>query len=154
VLILGAKHSAGKPKRTALSYNTAMFQFSFSLKRLFLSVTLFAGGIGILTFLSRYFVSALATRLLWTLAVSLIVSGFFTLLKRHLFVAASGAIAILLSIPTFAIANSFGRLVILLASVSTAMAIYVWLLPAAPALSEEIDRPTQASNYGDDFAHR
>jgi len=117
-----------------------MLQFSFSLKRLFLSVTLFAGGVGILTFLSRYFVSALATRLLWTLAVSLIVSGFFTLLKRHLFVAASGALAILVSIPTFAIANPFARILILLASVSTGMAIYVCLLPAAPAIPQEIDR--------------
>jgi len=120
-----------------------MFQFSFSLRRLFLSVTLFAGGIGILTFLSRYFVSPLATRLLWTLAVSLIVSGFFTLLKRHLFVAASGALAVLVTIPIFAIVNPFVHLVILLASVSTGMAIYVWLLPPATPMSTEFDRSAE-----------
>ena len=117
-----------------------MFQFSFSLKRLFLSVALFAAGTGILTFLSRYFISPLATRLLWTLAVSLIVSGVFTLLKRHLFLAASGALAVLLAIPIFAIVNPFVHLVILLASVSTGMAIYVWLLPAATSTLDEVDR--------------
>jgi hypothetical protein len=122
-----------------------MLPFSFSLKRLFLSVTLIAGGTGILTFLSRYLVSPLATRLLWTLAVSLIVSSVFTLLKHHLFVAASGALAILLAIPIFAIANPFGHLVILLASVTTGMAIYVWLLPAAPAVLDRVSIRTQPS---------